>query len=64
MLCTHCYADTVPPPRATLGYTTCLPCGEEQAKRVKHTVLPMHKSNYVLCTDRTLLTQLNPKRTS
>lgn len=34
------------------------------ARQVKHTVVPMNKSNYMLVTDRSLLTQLNPKRTT
>lgn len=63
-LCTSCYGGTVPLPRWKLGYTTCLPCGEEQAKKRKHTVAPLAKSNYMLFTDPEMLKQLNPKRTS
>ena len=55
---------SVPPRRAALGYTTCLSCGEAQARRVRHTIAPLNKSNYVLVTDRTMLSQLNPKRTT
>lgn len=62
-LCTSCYGGTVPLPRWKLGYTTCLPCGEAQAKKRKHTVAPLNKSNYMLFTDPELLKQLNPKRT-
>jgi hypothetical protein len=62
-LCTECYGGYVPHARYRLGYSTCLPCGELQAKRVKHTVVPMNKSNYMYVSDFTLLSQLNPKRT-
>ncbi len=62
-LCTSCYGGTVPLPRWKIGYTTCLPCGEVQAKKRKHTVAPLNKSNYMLFTDPELLKQLNPKRT-
>ena len=41
------------------GYTTCLPCGEIEARKVKHTVVPMPKSNYILVTDMALLRGLN-----
>jgi hypothetical protein len=41
--------------RWALGYKTCLPCGEMAALVVRRsrTVVPMHKSNYVLITDLT-----------
>lgn len=55
--------EVVPPLRAQLGYRTCLPCGETQAKQRRHTVAPLNKSNYMLFTDPELLKQLNPKRT-
>jgi hypothetical protein len=38
---------------------TCLRCGEADARRVRHTVVPMHKSNYVVVSDRELLKCLN-----
>ena len=61
--CSECYA-LVPAARADLGYTTCMPCGELIARARKHTVVPMHKSNYVPVTDRTMLKQLTrPGRT-
>ena len=43
------------------GYFTCLACGEEQARAVKHCIVPMHKSNYVVVSDRNLLTGVNQK---
>lgn len=45
--------------RARLGYKTCLACGEKQAKLVKHCIVPMPKSNYIVVTDRKLLLGLN-----
>ena len=49
--------------RWALGYKTCLPCGEIASKLVKRsrTVVPMHKSNYVLITDLTDLQGINNK---
>jgi ribosomal protein L37AE/L43A len=47
--------------RWKLGYKFCLPCGDEVAKKVVRCVVPMHKSNYVLITDRDLLTGVNNK---
>lgn len=58
-LCSCCFGGYVPAARYRLGYTTCLPCGEQQAKEVKHTVVPMPKSNYIVVTDTALLKGLN-----
>jgi len=40
-----------------------MPCGEEAATRARKSwcVAPMHKSNYMLITDRDLLTGVNNK---
>jgi hypothetical protein len=51
----------VPFRRWKAGYFTCLACGEEQARAVKHCIVPMHKSNYVVVSDRNLLTGVNQK---
>lgn len=48
--------------RASLGYTLCIRCGEREASRSRHCIVPMNKSNYVVVTDVSLLKQLNPKR--
>jgi len=64
LICTCCYAVRVPPMRSHLGYTTCLDCGEKAARQVKHTIVPMNKSNYIACFDTDTLKQLNPKRTT
>ena len=47
--------------RFQLGYAVCLLCGEELARSVKHTVVPMHKSNYVACFSREDLIGINNK---
>jgi ribosomal protein L37AE/L43A len=59
LICTACYSNRVEPNRAKLGYRTCLTCGEKAAKQVKHTVVPMPKSNYIAVTDLSLLKGLN-----
>lgn len=41
------------------GMHTCLPCGEQQARDRRHTIVPMPKSNYIVVTDHTLLQGLN-----
>lgn len=58
-ICPSCYIEDIAVQRYALGYRTCLTCGEKQAKKVKHTVAPMPKSNYMLFTDLSLLKGLN-----
>lgn len=55
--------DVVPRARAALGYRLCLPCGESLAvsERRSWCVAPMHKSNYMLITDKKDLVGLNNK---
>ena len=57
-LCPAC-GDYVPHARVLLGYSLCRTCGEQQARQHKHTIVPMPKSNYIVVTDRSLLTNLN-----
>lgn len=59
-LCVKC-GDHILQARYQLGYKTCLRCGELQAKQTKHTIAPMHKSNYMVITNRADLTGLNNK---
>jgi ribosomal protein L37AE/L43A len=59
-LCIKC-GDHVLHQRYKLGYTTCLKCGEVVAKETKHTIAPMHKSNYMVITNREDLKGLNNK---
>ena len=47
--------------RVQLGYDTCIQCGEVEAKRVKHTIVPMHKSNYIVVSDLKDLEGINNK---
>ena len=59
-LCIKC-GDHVLDARYKLGYTTCLKCGEVDARKTKHTIAPMHKSNYVVITNKLDLQGLNNK---
>jgi len=57
MKCVKCDAP-ISNARSSLGYDLCLVCGEREARRYRHTIVPMHKSNYVPVTDREILKQL------
>lgn len=59
--CTRCGHHVFPDQRARLGYNTCLPCGEQSARKVRHTIVPMHKSNYVVVSDLRDLKGINNK---
>jgi hypothetical protein len=59
-LCVKC-GDHVLQARWRLGYIHCLRCGEELAKQRKHTIAPMHKSNYMVITNKLDLQGLNNK---
>lgn len=59
--CVIC-GDDFPPARHALGYTTCLPCGDKQARAVTFCTVPLNKSNYVVVSDIRELAMLNPKR--
>ena len=61
LICTTCYAERVPPARAKLGYKSCMTCGDKNARAVKHTIAPMHKSNYMLFTNMEDLKGINNK---
>lgn len=43
------------------GYDTCTECGEALARQRKHTVVPLHKSNYMVVTDQADLRGINNK---
>ena len=45
--------------RWRIGYKMCMPCGESAARSVRHTIVPVAKSNYVVVTDSELLKGLN-----
>jgi len=55
--CSDSYADE----RKAIGYDTCMSCGDEKANLVKHTIAPMHKSNYMVITNLVDLQGLNNK---
>ena len=59
-VCGKC-GDTFSPKRRNAGYHLCMPCGEDEAKRFKFTIAPLHKSNYLVITDRDDLVGLNNK---
>jgi len=58
--CTLCAEIITPKARQTIS-NLCLVCGELEAKKVRHCVVPMHKSNYILVSDANLLTGVNNK---
>jgi DNA-directed RNA polymerase subunit RPC12/RpoP len=58
--CDRC-GNEVNPARYEIGYTTCKPCGEKRARAVKHTVLPLHKSNYMVPANREEIMGFNNK---
>jgi len=57
----RCCETLLPRKRAQLGYDTCISCGEIEAQKVKHTIVPMHKSNYVVVSDKADLKGINNK---
>jgi len=58
--CTEC-GDTVAEARWELGYRECLKCGEYRARQRVHTIAPLHKSNYMVISNRAELLGLNNK---
>lgn len=56
--CRQC-GNAIPTRRSMLGYATCLDCGEVEARQVKHCIVPMPKSNYIVVSDLSLLLGLN-----
>ncbi len=60
MTCKVCKLPILPVARARIS-DTCITCGAHHAKSVKFTIVPMHKSNYTVVTDRDTLKQLNKK---
>lgn len=60
-LCVKCWSVRVPFARSMAGFLTCLPCGEREARKRKHTIVPLHKSNYFVVSDREDLKGINNK---
>ncbi len=46
-LCRTCHSEPVAIGRVAIGIFTCLLCGEKAARKVKHTIVPLPKSNYI-----------------
>ena len=55
--CRDCGQDLEDPMHTLAGY--CWDCREQAAKKIRHTIVPMAKSNYVVVTDLELLKGLN-----
>ena len=58
--CSHC-GYMFPVARRELGYDTCIVCGDRAAKRVRYTVVPLHKSNYIVPANSDELRGINNK---
>ena len=60
--CRTC-GDDIDPRRVVLGYRVCLLCGEEaaRAERTSWCIAPLHKSNYMLLTNKEDLKGINNK---
>jgi len=60
--CRTCGDEIVPPERG-MSTSLCVLCGEEQARQERSTwcVAPMHKSNYMLFTNKVDLKGINNK---
>jgi hypothetical protein len=61
MICIYCHDCTVDPRRVKLGYKSCMDCGEDISRKKRHTIVPMHKSNYVVLTNMDDLKGINNK---
>ena len=59
--CTRC-GDDYPQGRRDLGYTTCLPCGDQQARLVRFTVMPAYSKGAYQLISRDDIAHTNPKR--
>lgn len=60
-ICNVCGTEQIASARYQLGYRTCLKCGEVSAGKRKFTVVPMHKSNYVVISNKKELKGINNK---
>jgi len=58
--CITCNA-IVHPLRSKVGINTCIYCGDKEAKQRNHCIVPMHKSNYIVVTNRDDLVRINNK---
>ena len=53
--------DTIHEARYHLGFRLCLSCGEQNARKHKFTIVPLHKSNYIPVFNRQDLVGINSK---
>ena len=60
--CSLCGSEIEPPERGSIT-SLCVCCGEATAKEERKSwcVVPLHKSNYTMITDKNLLTGVNQK---
>lgn len=60
--CVECGCE-YPARRRRLGFVVCLTCGEARSRKIKHCIVPMHKSNLVVVspTDKDLLVGITNK---
>lgn len=59
--CTRC-GDDYPQGRRDLGYTTCLDCGDQQARLVRFTVMPAYSKGAYQVVSKADIAHTNPKR--
>ena len=59
-LCVVC-GKTYSIKRKQIGFCACLECGDKLARKKKHTIVPMHKSNYIVVTNPEILKGINNK---
>lgn len=59
--CRRC-GEEYPKRRADLGYSTCLPCGEREARAVRHTIMPAYSKGAYQLISRADVAHTNPKR--
>lgn len=60
-MCRTC-GDYYSPKRRKLGYEICTQCGEEESRRTRHTIAPLHKSNYIFIANPADLIGINLKQ--
>ncbi len=58
--CDRCH-NPIDPRRVEAGYNFCMSCGDLLAHNTRRTIVPVHKSNYVLVTNRDDLKGINNK---
>ena len=61
--CVKC-GDTYPERRASLGYSTCLACGDKAAREVRFTVMPAYSKGAYQLISPGDVAHTNPKRNS